>query len=258
MLVIFAGIYVELHSLNPENGVLGFADMQPMERVWNALYFSVATATTVGYGDLAPLGLSRLFAALEAFMGFLGLCIFISKVVGHRQELLLQQVHGLSFEHMLHQTRESLFLIRRDFDGILEEMGEAKSLSSKSWENTAVAFSMCETCLDDIPHFYQKDTVFYSLDTKREGLLLDAVKRTLKQIQNFLEAADGKKIDWRKRREVEEGYVGLLATLKRVVPIWQSFADKSHRESFRDIAKQTQVLQGFAKKSPRRKTGTGK
>ncbi len=246
ILIVFAGIYIALGYINPAYGIAGLPAMKPLEQAWNALYFSVATATTVGYGDLAPLGWSRLFAGTEAVMGFLGLSIFIAKLVGHKQEMLLRQVHGLSFEHMLHQTRESLFLIRRDFDQILSEMGGKGSLSQKSWENTAIALSMCETCLDDIPHFYQKDKSFYTLDSKREGLLLDAVKRTLLQIENFLKTADGTGVDWRKQREVHEGYASLLATLKRVVPIWQAFAAPSHKEAFAEIMKQTRGLQGFS------------
>ncbi|WP_448216191.1 pentapeptide repeat-containing protein [Endozoicomonas sp. 2B-B] len=41
------------------------------------LYFSVVTFTTLGYGDLAPVGLSRLFAAIEAFIGSFTLALFV-------------------------------------------------------------------------------------------------------------------------------------------------------------------------------------
>ena len=34
-----------------------------------ALYVSIITFTTVGYGDIAPLGINRLFASLEAILG---------------------------------------------------------------------------------------------------------------------------------------------------------------------------------------------
>ncbi|WP_252178891.1 pentapeptide repeat-containing protein [Endozoicomonas sp. 4G] len=41
------------------------------------LYFSVVTFTTLGYGDLTPVGLSRLFAAIEAFVGSFTLALFV-------------------------------------------------------------------------------------------------------------------------------------------------------------------------------------
>ena len=38
-------------------------------RLPEALYFSCITFTTVGYGDLAPIGITRLFAASEGLLG---------------------------------------------------------------------------------------------------------------------------------------------------------------------------------------------
>ncbi|MCP5209081.1 MAG: pentapeptide repeat-containing protein [Hahellaceae bacterium] len=40
-------------------------------------YFSVVTFTTLGYGDLAPTGITRLFAASEAFIGSFTLALFV-------------------------------------------------------------------------------------------------------------------------------------------------------------------------------------
>ncbi len=43
----------------------------------DSLYFSVVTFTTLGYGDITPLGLSRLFAACEALVGSFTLALFV-------------------------------------------------------------------------------------------------------------------------------------------------------------------------------------
>lgn len=40
-------------------------------------YYSVVTFTTLGYGDFTPIGLSRLFAAIEAFTGSFTLALFV-------------------------------------------------------------------------------------------------------------------------------------------------------------------------------------
>ena len=42
-----------------------------MDRVFDAIYFSAATYSTVGFGDLAPVGALRLLAGLEAVTGLL-------------------------------------------------------------------------------------------------------------------------------------------------------------------------------------------
>lgn len=43
----------------------------------NCLYFSVVTFTTLGYGDLTPIGLTRLIAACEAFCGSFSIALFV-------------------------------------------------------------------------------------------------------------------------------------------------------------------------------------
>ncbi|MCV6626906.1 MAG: ion channel [Cellvibrionaceae bacterium] len=43
----------------------------------DSIYFSVVTFTTLGYGDITPLGISRLFAAIEALIGSFTLALFV-------------------------------------------------------------------------------------------------------------------------------------------------------------------------------------
>lgn len=43
----------------------------------NSLYFSVVIFTTLGYGDLVPIGMSRLFSAIEAFLGSFTIALFV-------------------------------------------------------------------------------------------------------------------------------------------------------------------------------------
>jgi len=50
----------------PEFGVLGTG----MPHLFDAIYFSAVTFTTVGYGDLAPVGPIRFLSGTEALTGF--------------------------------------------------------------------------------------------------------------------------------------------------------------------------------------------
>ncbi|WP_096084907.1 ion channel [Agaribacterium haliotis] len=48
-----------------------------LEQFLHMLYFSVVTFTTLGYGDLSPVGITRAFAAIEAFIGSFTLALFV-------------------------------------------------------------------------------------------------------------------------------------------------------------------------------------
>ncbi|PUA45345.1 hypothetical protein C5U62_07575 [Pseudomonas protegens] len=59
-------------------------------RFREACYFSLVTMTTLGYGDLQPLGYARLLASIEAVTGLVFAGYAISQVVSLKQERLIE------------------------------------------------------------------------------------------------------------------------------------------------------------------------
>ena len=51
--------------------------LRAIEAVVFPCRYSVVTFTTLGYGDFTPVGLSRIFAAFEAFTGSFTLALFV-------------------------------------------------------------------------------------------------------------------------------------------------------------------------------------
>lgn len=81
------------------------------EGLLTALYFSAVTATSVGYGDVTPLGSVRLLAVFEAVAELLIFGGLVSKFVSRRQEELIEEIHHTSFEDRLGRVRTNLHLI---------------------------------------------------------------------------------------------------------------------------------------------------
>ncbi len=80
LITLFAALYFfsglpfsgESLAFNPHISLL-----ENIKTFLGALYFSVVTFTTLGYGDIAPIGIARALAALEAFLGSFTLALFV-------------------------------------------------------------------------------------------------------------------------------------------------------------------------------------
>lgn len=80
-LIVFCSFIYLFTGVQGGDTVVRFSQNQDLSQnllYWlDCLYFSVVTFTTLGYGDLTPLGLSRIVAACEAFTGSFSLALFV-------------------------------------------------------------------------------------------------------------------------------------------------------------------------------------
>jgi Ion channel len=76
-----------------------------------SIYFSFITATSVGYGDVLPLGATRILAVAEAVAGLLLFGLLIAKFVSYRQDMLVREIHSVTFEERLDRVQTNLHLV---------------------------------------------------------------------------------------------------------------------------------------------------
>ncbi len=74
VLYTFTGLNYQdtIHSLESTQSL-----SENISLFFSALYFSVVTFTTLGYGDYNPIGISRAIAAIEAFTGSFTIALFV-------------------------------------------------------------------------------------------------------------------------------------------------------------------------------------
>ena len=83
ILIGFGLIYILLET----NGHQVLIEQYPMktedfiERLGTYIYFSAVTLFSVGYGDIAPIGIGRLIAMIEALIGYTIPAAFVARAV---------------------------------------------------------------------------------------------------------------------------------------------------------------------------------
>jgi hypothetical protein len=83
-----------------------------------AVYFSFVTATSVGFGDVVPLGAARAVAIGEAIGGLLVFGAVVSKLVSRRQEAVVHEILRIAFEERLERVQTDLHLVLAELQGI--------------------------------------------------------------------------------------------------------------------------------------------
>jgi hypothetical protein len=77
----------------------------------DALYFSFVTATSLGYGDIVPVGIARALAVVEAVAALLIFGAVVAKFVSHRQDEMVLEIHRLTFDERLDRVLSNLHIV---------------------------------------------------------------------------------------------------------------------------------------------------
>jgi len=92
-----------------------------------SIYFSFVTATSVGYGDVVPIGPVRAIAIAEGIAGLLLFGIVVSKFVSRRQEQLTAEIHRLAYEDRLERVQSNLHVVLTELQTIADLWRRAAS-----------------------------------------------------------------------------------------------------------------------------------
>jgi hypothetical protein len=108
------GTFIDSHGLMENGEPIGTGF-----KGWlTAIYFSFVTATSVGYGDVQPQGLARVFAVIEAVSGLLIFGAVVAKFVSRRQDELVREIYRVTFEERLDRVQTSLHLVISELQSI--------------------------------------------------------------------------------------------------------------------------------------------
>lgn len=200
IIIIFGGIYFFVAS-SPGNSLKYGSDIIKLntEGFIDSLYFSFITATSLGYGDVVPLGISKFLSGLEVILGLIVYGLLISKLVGVKQEVLLEEVYDISYEDVIDRLRSGLYLFRADISRVLEKV-ETDTIKEREIKDLWILFSGLDTTLLNIrnlimPHKSEK---FYhkKIDIFRLELFLNSIQLSMNKILELLRTLKSHGLDW--------------------------------------------------------------
>jgi Ion channel len=86
--------------------------------LWSAIYFSFVTTTSVGYGDVVPVGAARILSIAEAIVGLLVFGALVAKFVSRRQDEMVRDIYAVAFENRLDRVQTNLHMVLAEMQTI--------------------------------------------------------------------------------------------------------------------------------------------
>ncbi|OGJ57502.1 hypothetical protein A2881_03590 [Candidatus Peribacteria bacterium RIFCSPHIGHO2_01_FULL_55_13] len=235
LVLAFAAMYFGLGQWMPTQAPTPIGSESLWKSLGDSIYFSVITSTTVGYGDIIPQGFSKVLAAVQSVFAFFVFGLCISKLVSNKQEMAIRQMHKLTLEDVFRNTREGLYIVRKDFDHIMAQAEALKKIDEEHWENLAVAYKQAQSIIAEIPDFYRGDGDLYTIDERREQLLQEAVHRTLHRINQLIDVFARVGIDWIADSASVSELLSLVTLVHAITPDWKNNSPYTQHEAFEDI-----------------------
>jgi hypothetical protein len=88
---------------------------------WDAVYFSIITMTSLGYGDIHPIGFGRFIASVEVLSGIILVAVFVGKVASERQSTLILLLYNSENNRRLKEFYLEINRIADSLDELLNE-----------------------------------------------------------------------------------------------------------------------------------------
>ena len=126
IIIGFGILYFSLTIYLPDHGIVSNSKQI---NLLNSIYFSMVTITSLGYGDIIPIGFSQMLAVTEVIFGLFIFGLILSKIVSVRQQKIinnmysnLQIMHLRTYRDRLRELRKEIRTLSRGSDIYIQEI----------------------------------------------------------------------------------------------------------------------------------------
>ncbi len=217
----FSSVYY-LVSLMPQNALLYFG--KPLGHglldFLNMIYFSFITLTSTGYGDIVPLGLSKIITVAEIFCGLIVFGFLITKLVSTRQEKIIEQLYDVSFKEKVDKMRSMLYFYRTHIARIIDRVKVTSLVRRSDILKLESSISGLNSSIGDVKNFLiaENKKSIIKVDDLTLNLLFNSLNSSVSKVTEILKLFSEKNYVWKKKTIQKElsNFTGYIKELKSV------------------------------------------
>lgn len=213
-----------LLSLIPQNALLYFN--RPLDHglfnFLNMVYFSFITLTSTGYGDIVPLGLSKILSIIEIFCGLIVFGFLISKMVSTRQEEIIEQLYDVSLEEKVSKIRTALYIYRTNISRLIQRIEATRRVKPLDIVELEANLEGLRTNITRVSKFLisESKNPVTRVNDLTLNLLFNSIHLSLAKIIEIIKQLNTKKYDW-KQKTIARHISSCIDSAKEVQEIYQ-------------------------------------
>jgi len=235
VILLFGVLYT---SFTP--GINGVNTLQKEEfNIWKGLYFSIVTISSLGYGDMQPSGVSRLFSVIEVILGLAIMGILIAKLTSSRLSYHVKRLYVSDSHRQLYRYQSKIRTAQSEINNLtsttlhklietpdgkeIPSEKEIKTIQDRIRRNFLKNFSEVSKVLNDLITYIDAETksgdYFSEISSNIIKDLGDTIFEIIKQAHQFLSSIPEDKRARLLYGDPGKQYSELLKYIKRLCAI---------------------------------------
>lgn len=204
LLLLFIGIImffgVIFHYSATDTSYLLHYSGNKVDELPDAIYFSFVSATSIGYGDIIPIGLFKILAILDVIFGLSFLAILASKLISLKQNVILSEIYDISFHERINKIRSSLLVFRQNISRLIYRLDEGK-IKRKEIKELYSHMLPLEIAINEVSTIIGKNEENFftkNIDSLNAEIIFTSVLSSVEKITELIAVLNNKNPEWRK------------------------------------------------------------